>query len=191
MLVAFALAAILTWFLVSGPSNDGGGGIAGEAANPDLVASTTGTSATAVQDYVQFADAVGKPGIEESTIAPMTVAEGLRSLAGALAVLDLGTLNLPVDLRVTAEHVLLNPTSPATAETVRTVLIEAAAAIGEQHQNAAASLRQSADALETNTPLTSQPATLREFFRRSAQALKPPSEDGSPRSAATVESIAK
>jgi hypothetical protein len=180
LVAVMPLAAIVAFFV----ANRLGGNnvrtpIDGQAATSDPVASTTGTTVSVVHDYVEFANALGENEVEGSTIEATDVAEGLRRLAGALGVLGLGSPNLPVDLRVMAEHILLNPESPATAEAVRAVLIETAAAVGAERRAAAASLQQSAGAVNPNQPLTGQAATLHQFFRRTAEALEPLAGDAS------------
>jgi hypothetical protein len=178
MVATFLLVFAVAWFVASRPGDNAGGD---SSANPDLVASTTGTAASAVYEYVQFTDTLdARPG-EDPSIAAMTIAEGLRRLAGALATLHLGSPDLAIDLRVTAEHVLLNPSSPATSETARKALIATATAIGERQPNAAAALQQSAEAVTAVAPLTTQQSTTYEFLRRSAHALAALADDGAGR----------
>ena len=98
----------------------------------ERVASTTGTTASAAQDYVQFADGLGEGRLEASTTEPTYIADRTdRKLAGALGGASASKSDLPVDLRVTAEHLLLHhPAAPATTQAVRVALIGATAAIG-------------------------------------------------------------
>lgn len=173
VLVAAALLAFLVAERLGG--NEIRSRIDGRAEAPDVMAST-GTTVSVVQDYVQYADTL-ETRTERSRLDPTDVAEGLRRLAGALGVLDLGSPELPIDLRVTAEHLLLRPESAAIAATVRAVLIEAAAAIGVERRDVAASLHQSAAAVDPNKPIAGQAAAVRQFLRRSADALEPLARD--------------
>ena len=177
ILLTFALLIAIAWSVArrSGDS-DVDAGVDGTGANADGVASTTGTPASAVDDYTEFAETLGTRPSEDLT----AIAEGLRRLAGALAALQLGSPELPIDLRVIAEHVLLSPASPATADAVRTLLIKTAAATGEQQPNDGAALRQAAEAISATAPLTSQQPTVHEFLRRSAHALAARSQGAAP-----------
>jgi hypothetical protein len=179
VVATFALVFAVAWFVASRPG-DNTGGDASEA-NPDLVASTSGTAASAVHEYMQLADTLeDRPGADPA-FAATTTAEGLRRLAAALATLGVGSPDLAIDLRITAEHVVLNPSSPATSEAVRKALIATAAAIGEQQPNAVAALQQSAEAVTPTAPLDSQQSDVHEFLRRSARALAAMAEDGAQR----------
>jgi hypothetical protein len=144
--------------------------IEGQAEVRDLAASTD-TAISVVEDYSQYVDGLESP-IEDSTVALGDVAEGLRRLAGALAVLGLGNGDLPIDLRVTAEHVLLNSNSAVAAPTLRAVLIETADAIGAERRDSAPSLRRSAAAVNPNQPIAGQVTTVQQFLRLSADALE-------------------
>jgi hypothetical protein len=143
-----------------------------EIAARDAATSTTGTAASAVHDYVQFAEGLGDGRIGKSALEPAAIAEGLRKLAVVLGALQLGDPDLPVDLRITAEHVLLNPASPATTAAVRAGLLRVAAAIGMERQDTAASLIQAAEAIDGAAPLVSQQAPVRQFLRQSAGVLE-------------------
>lgn len=124
-----------------------------------------------IHDYLRFASAVGDRPIQESTVDPDYIVEGLRKLAGALGTLNLGSPDLHVDLRVAAEHLLLNPASTATTAVVRDGLISAAAAIEPQHGNREVTLRRLAESITPERPLLDQQAAIREFFRESATAM--------------------
>jgi hypothetical protein len=172
--VALTLAAGTFAFLIVNmlEQNDVRGGVDSEVATGAGDVSMTGASAAAVHDYVAFARVLDETRIDESSLEPSSIADGLRKLAGALGALNIGDPELPVDLRVTAEHVLLNPASPATTAAVRTGLVKAAAAIAAERQDPAASLHAAAEAIDEASPLTSQPATVRQFLRQSADALE-------------------
>lgn len=129
------------------------------------VASTTGATSSAVSDYVRFAASDAGPG-------PEYVAEGLRKLAGATGSMGVGNPELAVNLRVTAEHVLLNPDAVETSSSVRTALTQVTAAIAEENRAAGDALREPVDALDARAPLANQHATLQQFFRRSGVAIE-------------------
>jgi hypothetical protein len=134
----------------NGPSSDesasGGGEDAASATNP-------------AADFVRFAesDFTG----EDADY----VAEGLRSLAGALGALNAGPPELNVDLRVAAEHVLLNPTSPATTATVRAGLVSAARAL-DAAQETGPSVAPLVESIRSDVPLPDQIAEVREGVRK-------------------------
>ena len=146
-----------------------------EAEREGTVGTVTGTasgsgseSLSPVEDYLRFA------GAAEGTKADVDeqhTAEGLRKLAGALGTLSVGPSTLQVDLRVAAEHVLLNPSFPGTTEIVRDGLVSAAEAI----QSAAGggdSLTRLAESVRPGVPMPDQRATVNEFFVESAKALE-------------------
>ena len=105
-----------------------------------------------VQDYLQFAGAAGDRQIRDSDADPDAIVEGLRKLAGALGTLNLGSSDLQVDLRVAAEHFLLNSASTATAAAVRNSLISAADAIEAERRNEV-NLRRLAESVRRDRPL--------------------------------------
>ena|SRR5688572_12299827 len=127
-----------------------------------------GATPPLVQDYLRMADAAG---VETTRIDEEFVANALRSLAATLGTLDLGTLEVQVDLRVAAEHVLSNPRSVGTAATVRMTLISAADVI-EADGRGDGRLRQSAESLRTDQPLSDQGPALRNFLRTSVPPLR-------------------
>jgi hypothetical protein len=121
-----------------------------------------------VQDYLQMADAAG---VETTAVDEEFLANALRNLAAALGTLGLADLELQVALRVAAEHVLSNPQSADTTAAVRASLISAAGVI-EAGGRGDGSVRQSAESLRSDRPLTDQGPALRDFFRKSAPALR-------------------
>lgn len=127
-----------------------------------------GATSPLVQDYLQMADAAGA---ETTRIDEEFLANALRSLAATLGTLDLGNLEVQVDLRVAAEHVLSNPRSVGTAATVRMTLISAADVI-EADGRGDGRLRQSAESLRTDQPLSDQGPALRNFLRTSVPTLR-------------------
>jgi len=134
-----------------------------------------------LQDYLQFAGAAGDRQMRDSDADPDNIVEGLRKLAGALGTLNLGSPDLQVDLRVAAEHLLLNSTSTATTAVVRNSLISAADAIEAERPNEV-NLRRLAESVRRDRPLLDQRAAVREFFRESAtamQRLSPQTDAGS------------
>jgi hypothetical protein len=121
-----------------------------------------------VQDYLRIADTAGA---EATPIDDEFLANALRNLAAALGTLDLADLELQVDLRVAAEHVLSNPEAVETTAAVRQSLIAAAEAI-EADGRGDGRLRQSAESLRPDRPLPEQVATVRDFFRTSIPPLR-------------------
>ena len=79
-----------------------------------------------VEEYIQF---VATAGDSRSGLSDDQMAEGLRKLAGALGTLNAGGPDLLIDLRVGAEHVLLNPAATETAAIIREAMVTAADAI--------------------------------------------------------------
>lgn len=148
-------------------------GLACGRSAPDETASdaadTAGAAASPVADYVAFARAVGQDAGAGS--AEQSIAEGLRRLAGALGALGLVSSDVAIDLRISAEHVVLNPSSTDNVETIRAALIAAADAIAER-EGTAASLRAIAETISTSEPLATQQDTLIEYFQTSANALE-------------------
>jgi hypothetical protein len=118
-----------------------------------------------VEDYLRFADEGTNTDAD-----PQAMAEGLRKLAGALGALSLGPPALQVDLRVAAEHILLNPSAQATTATVRDGLLAAAEAI-ESTADGEDSLRRLAESVRPSAQLLDQRTTVNEFLVQSATAL--------------------
>ncbi len=163
LLIAAVLAAIVLWAAGRFARGDG----SATEGQPDgiEVASTTGASSSAVSDYARFAETDAEP-------QPEYLADGLRRLAGAVGALGLGTPDLAVNLRVTAEHVLLNPDALETSSTVRNALMQVASAIAEQNPAAGDSLRRTVESLDARSPLAGQHAMVQQFFRQSGDAIE-------------------
>ena len=140
----------------------------GATATPDWTMSP-------VQDYLLFASSVRDRNVQGADAEFM--AEGLRKLAGALGALNIGGLDLTVDLRVAAEHVLLDPASTENIEVVRNGLVSAANALEAGRQRDAAALRQLAQSIRSDTRLLDQLATIHMFFRVSAEVMSPLSQE--------------
>ena len=161
-----ALVATTALVLVVGCGNETEPARGGETGSGTSVTSGRGgESASPVEDYLRFAD----EGTNEDA-DPQAIAEGLRKLAGALGTLSLGPSTLQVDLRVAAEHLLLNPSSPATTAIVRHGLVSAAEAI-QSAAEGGDDLTRSAESVRPGVPLLDQRATVDEFFQQSAKAL--------------------
>lgn len=128
---------------------------------------STAPSASAVSEYVAFASDLQLP---PGAPAVTDTIEGLRRLAGALGELGIGDPSLPIDLRVSAEHLSLNQRSTANATRVCDLLRAVAAALppGAGAERAAAA----AAALDPMMPLPDQAAALETFFRAAADALR-------------------
>jgi hypothetical protein len=122
---------------------------------------------SAVEEYAQFAATAGEG---QSGGDAGQLAEGLRKLAAALAALNVGGPDLPIDLRVGAEHVLLNPASTEITAMIRDDLIAAAQAV-ERATETDTALRGAAESIETDRPLIEQQGTVLQFFRQAADAL--------------------
>jgi hypothetical protein len=129
---------------------------------------------------VQFAAAARDP---QSGADGAQLAEGLRKLAGVLAALNIGGPDLPINLRVGAEHILLNPASSEVTVLIRDDLIAAASAL-EVGTATDGSLRGSAESIRTDRPLIEQRETVLQFFGQAAaaiQGLTPASRGTGPR----------
>lgn len=130
--------------------------------------SRSGKETSPVEDYLLFVDAGRNKGAAN---AQPFIVEGLRTLAGAVGYLNLGTLDVQVSLRVSAEHVLSNPDATATTEAVRNALLQAAEAI-EGGRKGDGDLRRLAASLLLDRPLATQHQTILEFFQQSADAMQ-------------------
>jgi hypothetical protein len=106
-----------------------------------------------------------------TTSDPQFIADGLRALAGALATIGLAPGGLDVDLRVAAEHVLLDPSSLANAKITRDHLVAVADTFGAQGLDNGASLRRLAEAVTPDQPLPAQTTTIADFLRATADIL--------------------
>ena len=125
----------------------------------------TASAMSPATDFVRFAES------DFSGEDADYVAEGLRGLAGALGTLNVGTEELTVDLRVAAEHVLLQPTTEETTATVIAGLLSVARAL-DAAQETGPGLLPLAEALRPDVPLPDQVTQVREFFQRCAQAIQ-------------------
>jgi hypothetical protein len=149
--------------------SDGGESSAGAGIQAGTdAAAAEGDAASPVQEYLRFAGSFEAGAIQGARADAAPIAEGLRKLAGALATLNLGNLDLHIDLRIAAEHLLLNPASPATTAVVREALISAAAVLDAQPSRAG----QLATSISPDRPLADQQMTIGDFFRAAAQALQ-------------------
>ena len=79
------------------------------------------TTADPAADYQAFASRVAGESADVEAVV-----EGLRRLAGAVGALEGTPPEVAVDLRVAAEHLLLNPEAMGTTEAVRNSLAAAA-----------------------------------------------------------------
>ena len=121
-----------------------------------------------VDDYLQFVRSTANTGAVDDTTL---IVEGLRTLAGAIGALNLGTVDVQVRLRVAAEHVLVDSTAVSTVEAVRDSLLLAADAI-DMGADGDGALPRLAMSIQTDRPLTEQRATFLEFFRSSAIVIR-------------------
>jgi hypothetical protein len=127
-----------------------------------------GDTPSVVAEYLELAR---RPRSERADADPQYVADGLRKLAGAVGTLNVGDVDLQVDLRVAAEQVLLNPDSAATTKVTRDRLIAAAEAIATRGPAQDDHLRQLAASLRPDRALVEQASIIRQFFQQSANAL--------------------
>lgn len=165
--VLFAIAAVFWTVERAGNNDESSSGVDTAAATDGATA--IGTEANApLEDYLQFAGTVGTRGAD---VTQTLIVDGLRKLAGVLGTLNLGSPELQVDLRVAAEHILLNPASTATTESVRNRLIAAANAI-ETGRHDADNLRRLAESIRPDVPLLDQQATVHKFFQESAKVIQ-------------------
>jgi hypothetical protein len=156
-------------FLSAGCGNSSEPGRAGEKARATDVAAGSGRETiSAVEEYLRMAGIADTP---DAGLNQEHMADGLRRLAGALGTLNLGAPALQVDLRVAAEHILLNPSSPATTESMRSRPVAAAEAI-QTAADGDDSLRRLAESVRPGVPLLDQRATVWKFFQESANTIQ-------------------
>ena len=121
-----------------------------------------------VEGYLEFAATAGDP---QPGLSSDQMAEGLRKLAGALATLNVGGPDLLIDLRIGAEHILLNPASAETAAVIRDGLVAAADAM-ERGTETDVALREAAESISPDRPLIEQQVAVLHFFRQAADAIQ-------------------
>jgi hypothetical protein len=154
-------AAILLWW---GGFNRQPAAVApGDASQPRAIADPSA-------DYVTFAG-----GLADGSADLDALVEGLRKLAAAMGALEGAAPEAAVDLRVAAEHVLLNPDAAGTTEAVRGSLLAAAGAL-EGSDTDTSPLRTVAESIDRETPLQNQQDRLVRFFILAADTLR--SHDG-------------
>jgi hypothetical protein len=121
-----------------------------------------------VQDLVTFAGNMPADG----PIEPEVIAGALRRLAGAAGSASAVSPALAVDLRVYAEHVLLDPESTEVTAAVRETLVRVADSVAETTPSPdAAALQAAATSISAGQPLTTQATDLRRYFQSAAAAL--------------------
>lgn len=150
-----------------------------EATSDEDPSSTAAGSTDPVQQFAVFA-ANTREAPDDARFEAAQTAEGLRRLAGAMGALGVASPELMVNLRVAAEHVLLNPTSPEVSASVRQVLTSAAAVMPAAQPSNGTTVQQAAENIQPDTPLTEQPAAVRTFFQEAADALAGPAGERSP-----------
>lgn len=154
--IAVAVVTLVPWPATRQP--------AAPAPAPDAAASG---APEPLSDYLDFAGRMGeRPGAADDAF----VIEGLRKLAGALGAVGVENPTLPSDLRIAAEHVVLNADDAETTALVRDHFVAVAAAL-ERHDRERA-LRPAADAVQPGQPISTQRERVAEFFRRAADALR-------------------
>ena len=152
--VAAAVIAGAIWFSMGGSGGDTGTNAGAPVISP-------------VDDYLAFADGLAAPDGNSEDFA----LEGLRKLAGALGTLGVGGADLPVDLRIVAEHIAINTQSVETTATVRPRLVAAAVALDGQISGTS-ELQKAANAIDVTMPLTEQREALVAFFTRAADGVR-------------------
>jgi hypothetical protein len=121
-----------------------------------------------VEDYLRFVAAVPD---SQSGLSDDRMAEGLRKLAGALGTLNIGSPDLLIDLRVGAEHILLNPASAETTATIRAALVATADTLDRGTETGRA-LQGAAESIRSDQPLAEQRMAVLHFFRQAADAIQ-------------------
>ena len=167
LLLGVLLAAGAAFWIARRPAPDGADAPGTPASQ---AAEGSGDTAEPVRDFTEWA-ATTRSAAADAPLEPDAIAEGLRRLAGALGARGTDRPELLVDLRVAAEHVVLNPTSPDVAATVRDTLIAAAAAIPAPPAASGPTPQAAAEGIKPDAPLTTQPAAIRTFFQAAADAL--------------------
>jgi hypothetical protein len=152
--VAAVVVAAALWFVMRDPSAGAGSTAGAPVISP-------------VDDYLAFADGLAASG---GSAADDLVVDGLRRLAGALGTLKPGDPELPVDLRVAAEHIIINPGAADTTTAVRTSLVAAALAL--EGEGSSTTLRGAADAIDSSQPIAEQREALARFFMLAAESVR-------------------
>jgi hypothetical protein len=152
------------WIVARGGSADGT-----DVLQP---ADVKGATDSPVQEYLRFADTPRADQDRRSQEDLAYIVEGLRKLAGALGTLGVGEPDLQVDLRVAAEHLLLNPAAATNTPVVREALLSAAAALESEQLIGEANLKAVAGAISLDRPVLEQTAAVRTFFLESARAIR-------------------
>ena len=165
-MVALALCVIAAAFWIVARVSDPGERGARTGSTDAAVAARD--AASPVQDYLRFAGRVEAGPAQGTGVDAAEIAEGLRRLAGALGARNLGSVDLQINLRIAAEHLLLNPASPATTAVVREALISAAMALDAEPDHGTTL----AESISSDRPLLQQQMTIVDFFRAAAQALQ-------------------
>jgi hypothetical protein len=129
-------------------------------------AATDGPIAAPVDEFVAFGRT---PRERFGQTGPHYVATGLRTLAGALASLDIGGDELALDLRVASAHVLLEPTSLDNAALVRQLAMRTAQALPPNPAGAVVTSR--ALAITDERSLLQQQPAIHGFFAAVGDAL--------------------
>ena len=119
-----------------------------------------------VEEYVAFGDHLRT----DPELTDAAIVDGLRKLARALAGAETPA-DVAIDLRIVAEHIVLNPDAVETTEVVRRSLLAAADALDERNGDAQL-VRPLAASIDVRIPLTHQRDRLSQFFVGSADRLR-------------------
>lgn len=125
-------------------------------------------AADPADDYLAFADALRT----SPPAGTELIVEGLRKLAAALGTVESVEPDVPIDLRIVAEHVVLNADSAETTAVVRTSLLAAAESL-EGEGSGAAGLREAVETIDPEIPLTGQRDRVIDVLIRAADRIRP------------------
>jgi hypothetical protein len=124
-------------------------------------------------DYLAFTDTLRT----SPPAGTEVIVEGLRKLAAALGTVQTVEPDVPIDLRIVAEHVVLNADAVETTGVVRTSLLAVAASL-ERDGSGAAGLREAVDAIDPELPLTRQHDRVLDVLIRAADRIRPEKQQG-------------
>lgn len=164
ILLGLVVIVAVLWIVARGGSADGT-----DVRQPANGEDTTDSPA---QEYLRFAETPRAGQDRQLQEDLVYIVEGLRKLAGALGTLGVGEPDLQVDLRVAAEHLLLNPAATTNTAVVREALLSAADALESEQLTGEANLREAASAISLDRPVLEQTAAVQEFFLESARAIR-------------------
>lgn len=155
--VVAAVALVLRW-PAAGP----------DSSSPATDGSEAGAAGNPAASYLEFAGTLAP----ESSLDSDMVVEGMRRLAGALGTLQDVPADVPLDLRVAAEHIVLNADAADTTAAVRNSLRAAAATLDGRGQGGEP-ITAIVDSIDPARPIGEQADTVRRVFTACADRLRP------------------